>query len=219
MVMSKGVKFVLALLLIPFCIGSVKALGHVLDAMGRAELVWVALLAGAACWLVIFLMLPKPMRVYVIGHEVTHVLWAWLFGGRVKRFRASARGGQVVVTRNNFLITLSPYFCPLYVIVVVVLFALGHLCFGWERYLVWLHLVVGAAYAFHLTLTWQILQTRKSDITSQGYVFSAVVIFLGNVLVLLLGLPLLTSHVSVMTSLGWWITESGQVVLRWRSLF
>ena len=52
----------------------------------------------------------------------------------------------------------------------------------------------GAAYAFHITLTWQILKTRQTDITSQGCLFSAVVIFLGNALVLLLALPVLTGQ-------------------------
>jgi len=32
----------------------------------------VPLLAGAACWVVIFLLLPKPMWIYVFGHELTH---------------------------------------------------------------------------------------------------------------------------------------------------
>jgi hypothetical protein len=46
-----------------------------------------------------------------------------------------------------------------------------------------------------VTLTFHVLQTQQSDITSQGYLFSAVVIFLGNVCVLLFGIPLLTAKV------------------------
>jgi hypothetical protein len=60
------------------------------------------------------------------------------------------------------------------------------------------------------------LQTRQSDITSQGYFFSGVIIFLGNIAVLLLGIPLLTARVSVLTSLGWWLHESGGMLLRLR---
>jgi hypothetical protein len=52
-------------------------------------------------------------------------------------------------------------------------------------------MLLGAAYAFHLTLTWHALQTEQTDVTSQGHFFSAVIIWLGNVAVLLLGLPLL----------------------------
>src|SRR6266404_2956380 len=104
--MPKWGKTIIAILLLPLCLGAAKALYLVMraSASGRADLVWVPLLAGAACWLVIFLMLPKPMWVYVVGHELTHALWTWLFGGRVRKFKASSEGGEVVISKNNFLI-------------------------------------------------------------------------------------------------------------------
>jgi hypothetical protein len=93
-------------------------------------------------------------------------------------------------------------------------FLAGHLIWGWENFFVWFHLFVGAAYSFHVTLTAQILKIQQSDITSQGYLFSAVVIFLGNVLVLLVGLPLLTAKVDLLTMLGWWLEHIGLVLHR-----
>ncbi|MBC8095003.1 MAG: hypothetical protein H7Y43_04250, partial [Akkermansiaceae bacterium] len=51
-----------------------------------------------------------------------------------------------------------------------------------------------------------------SDITSQGYLFSAIVIFLGNILVLLIGLPLLTAKVDLTTMFGWWFENTGLVI-------
>lgn len=207
--MPKWAKTILALLLLPLCAGALPTLGRVLRAAGQAETLWVAALAGAACWLAVFLLLPKPMRVYVFGHELTHALWTWAFGGKVKRFKVTDQGGHVVVTKSNFVIALAPYFFPLYVVLVGLLFLLGHLLWGWTEYLVWFHLLLGAAYSFHVTLTLHILQTRQSDITSQGYLFSAVIIFLGNIGVLLVGVPLLTANVSVWKALGWWLAESG----------
>src|SRR5437588_5106427 len=124
--MPKWVKTIIALLLLPACIGATEALWLVLQKSGDATTIWVATLSGAACWVVIYLLLPKPMWVYVFGHELTHVVWAWLFGGRVKRFRTSSRGGHVVVTKSNFLIALAPYFFPIYALLVVVAFAAGH---------------------------------------------------------------------------------------------
>lgn len=206
--MPKWLKFFCALLLLPFCAGAAIALPRVLSHTGRADTIWVALLGGAGCWLAVFFLLPKPMRLYVFGHELTHVLWTWLFGGRVKKFKAGASGGYVVVTKNNFLIALAPYFFPVYVALTLFLFGLGHWLWGWARYMVFCHLLIGAAYAFHLTLTCHILQTRQTDITSQGYLFSAVVIFLGNILVLLIGIPLLTAAVSIHSALRQWWDES-----------
>src|SRR5881396_2023394 len=137
--MPKWGKTIIAILLLPFCIGAVKALWRVLGATGKADTCWVAMLAGAACWVVIFLLLPKPMRIYVFGHELTHAVWTWVFGGKVKRFKVSASGGHVVVTKTNFLIALAPYFFPLYVALIVLIFVVGHVIWGWTPYLVWFH--------------------------------------------------------------------------------
>jgi len=200
------------------CAGAAMALGRVLRASYGADTVWVPFLAGAACWLVIFLLLPRPMWIYVFGHELTHALWAWLFGGRVKKMKVTSEGGHVVVSKTNFLIVLAPYFFPLYAVLVILVFAIGHWIWDWRGYLVWFHLAVGAAYAFHVTLTWQALKTRQTDITSQGYLFSAVIIFLGNVSVLLFGVPLLTAKVSLLNALGWWLGGTGEIfnqLARW----
>ncbi len=169
------------------------------------------LLAGAACWVVVFLLLPKPMWIYVFGHELTHALWTWLFGGQVKKMKVRSSGGHVVISKTNFVIALAPYFFPLYAVIVIGVFALGNLVWNWHDYRVYFHLLVGAAYAFHVSLTFHVLQTRQSDITSQGYLFSAVVIFLGNVCALLFGIPLLTARVGMLNALGWWAESTGMI--------
>jgi hypothetical protein len=161
--------------------------------------------------MVIFWLLPKPMWIYVFGHELTHALWTWLFGGEVKRMKVTSKGGHVLISKTNFLIALAPYFFPLYAVMVIALFALGNLFWNWHGYLVWFHLLLGAAYGFHVTLTFHVLQTRQSDITGQGYLFSAVVIFLGNVVVLLFGIPLLTHSPRLFKIFALWSAETGKV--------
>ncbi len=191
----KWIKCLLAVGLLPLCAATTLALGRLLLITGQDDLVWVALLSGAVCWVVVYCLLPKPMLVYVFGHELTHVLWVWLFGGRVDQFKATAKGGHVVVTKANFLVTLAPYFFPLYALLVGGLWAAGNLVWDWSRYRWALHFTVGAAYGFHVTMTRHILRSTQSDITENGYLFSFVVIWLGNLLVLLAGLPLLTATV------------------------
>ena len=207
--MPKWIKFIIAVLLLPICAGAAKALWMVVQRTGGADTTWVPLLAGAACWIVIFVLLPKPMWIYVLGHELTHALWTWLFWGKVKKMKITSKGGHVVISKTNFVIALAPYFFPLYVVLVIGVFALGHFIWHWP--LVWFHLFAGAAYAFHVTLTLHTLQTQQSDITSQGYLFSAVVIFLGNLSVLLFGIPLLTARVGMLNSLGWWCESTGMI--------
>lgn len=212
--MARWVKVAVAVLLLPLCIGVGETLVRLLRALGGADIVWVPFVAGAACWLVVYYLLPRPMWLYVAGHELTHVVWTWLFAGSVKRIRIGSRGGHVIVTKNNFLITLAPYFFPFYAAVVILVFGLGHLVWGWSEHLAWFHLFLGVAYAFHVTLTVHVLQTRQSDITDQGYLFSAVIIWLGNAGLLLVGLPLLTANVSLATVLGWVLRSTGQVFVR-----
>jgi hypothetical protein len=214
----KWLKLILALLLLPSCLGAARTLWRLLHVSGGAESFWVVFVAGAAVWLVIFLMLPKPMWLYVVGHELTHAVWTWLFGGRVKKFKVGSSGGHVVVTKNNFLISLAPYFFPLYAALVVTLFVTGHLLWNWTAHQIWFHLLLGAAYSFHVTLTGHILRTRQSDITQHGCLFSAVIIFLGNILVLLLGLPVLTRSAGLATVIGWWLQDTGAVWQRLASL-
>ncbi|MFO1487372.1 MAG: hypothetical protein U1F65_02740 [Verrucomicrobiota bacterium] len=207
--MPKWLKFIIALLLLPVCFGAAYALAKVVQTSGSADTTWVPLGAGIACWVVIFFLLPKPMWIYVFGHELTHAIWTWIFGGEVKRMKVTSNGGHVIISKTNFVIGLAPYFFPLYAVIVVAVFAAGHLIWGWTRFLPVFHLCLGAAYAFHVTLTLYTLQTRQSDITDQGYLFSAVVIFLGNILVLLFSIPLLTAKVSVLSALGWWFEGIG----------
>ncbi len=212
-------KFIVGLVLLPVCVGGGLALLKVVQSAGAADTAWVPVLAGAISWLAIYTLLPKPMWVYVFGHEFTHAIWTWLFGGSVKGMKVSANGGHVYVTKDNFLITLAPYFFPLYALSVAGLYVLGSRLWGWSGAvpLGAFHILLGAAYAFHITLTWHILQTRQPDITSQGRLFSAVIIFLGNLLVLLLAVPLLTERTTFAEVFDWW-RESLAEMARWASL-
>lgn len=203
-----------ALLLVPSCVGAARVLFRVVSASDGLATFWLPFLCGVACWVVIFWLLPRPMWLYVFGHELTHALATWLCGGRVRRMRVTSRGGHVLVSKANWWVTLAPYFVPIYVILVLAGYGLGHLFWGWGRHPEWLYLLLGAAYAFHLTLTCQVLsQTRQTDITSQGVLFSGVIIVLGNLIVPMLGLPLLTGVAPLGTVLAWWWQETARVWL------
>ena len=72
--------------------------------------------AGMILFVILYLITPQNvlMYVYVFGHEVTHALWAKLFGGRVAdHFHVSLEGGHVLTDRVNTWIALAPYFFPI----------------------------------------------------------------------------------------------------------
>lgn len=210
--MGKLIKMLVGVLLLPLCIGAALALWRLLPALGRADTVWIPLAAGAAVWLLIYIVFPRPMWLYVFGHELTHAVWTWCLGGRVRNIKVSSEGGHVMTSKTNFFVALAPYFFPFYVVLVVVLFLLARLVLPWDRLEDWFFGGLGAAYAFHLTLTGHILKTRQSDITEHGYIFSTVIIFLGNVCVLLLSIPLLTSTPTIPTAFSWCWEETFRVI-------
>ena len=220
MVPTKWVKFIVALFLLPICAILSQTFFTSFARATVSERLWAGVefwffSLGAVLWLIAFFGLPRPIVLYVFGHELTHALWVWLMGGRVSRFKVGREGGHILTDKNNFLIALAPYFFPLYAVMVVAFFCVGNWFWRWQPYMVWFHLLLGASYGFHLTLTWHILKSSQSDITEQGYLFSAVVIFLGNAVILLLAIPLLTGRVPVLGALRWWGEDT---VLVWRFL-
>ncbi len=217
--MPKWLKSVVAVLLLPLCVGATQAVGQVVQAGSAADRFWVALVAGVACWVVVYTLLPRPMRLYVLGHELTHALVAWFSGRKVRRIRVGRTSGSVAVERANWAITLAPYFVPFYAALVVLVFSVGNLFLGWEPFVAWFHLLLGAAYAFHVTFTAHALSTPQSDLAQEGTFFALVVIWLGNVLVLLLAVPLLTAGVGVLTALSWWLHDTGRVLTWLHRLF
>ena len=83
---------------------------------------------GAALWTLWFcgsiwaLGEPRPLRFYVFGHELTHAIWVWLMGGKVREFRVSRDGGHILTDTHNFWIALAPYFYPIYSLAVIILY-------------------------------------------------------------------------------------------------
>jgi len=199
----RPVRWLVAALLTPIAIGLSWAVRDIILTSGRATSFWVALGAGTSVWLVIFFSLPRPMWLYVVGHELTHALWALLFGGRVKAFKASRTGGHVVLTKTNSFVALAPYFFPLYSVLWSLLFLLLAWFFGWKGHAFWFHFGVGMTYTFHLTLTATILRIRQPDLDGEGWLFSGVMIWLMHAGVLLLALPMLTGNPAPATAFGW----------------
>lgn len=210
--LQRLIRWLIALALVPLGLGGSWALLEVLLGSAAALDFWLALLGGIACWLLVFVWLPKPLWLYVVGHELTHAVWAWLFGGRVKSLKASTQGGHVILSKTNLLIALSPYFFPLYSIIWALLFFALQWLLPRTNLALGFHFGLGVTYAFHLTLTAHILRNRQPDIIGEGRIFSAVIIWLGNILVLLIAVPLLTGKVTLLAAFALALERTGQVI-------
>jgi hypothetical protein len=202
MIPSRWLKFVIALFLLPTCAVLTQtfftsfARAAVTQRLWAGEEFWFFSL-GALLWLIAFFGLPKPVLVYVFGHELTHALWVWIMGGRVSKFRVSREGGHIITDRNNFWIALAPYFFPIYSILAIGLYGLTSLFLNVQPYGRLLYAAIGVTWAFHLTFSVWMIGKNQSDLRDQGTFFSLVVIYLMNLLLLCVMLVLAASQITL----------------------
>lgn len=172
----------LGVLLVPACVAATVVFGRGVFPVLFQE-IWF--LAGLFAYLLLLGIFQQPIRTYIFGHELTHVLWVWIFGGRVEGFKAAARGGEVKTTRSNFLIFLAPYFFPLYSALAIGIYLLLGLFWALPpAALRYLSFALGFTWAFHLTLTIYVIVQGQPDIWAAGRVFSFPFIYLVNVVIL-----------------------------------
>ena len=143
-----------------------------------------ALPIGFFLWVILFFLLPRPVRTYVLGHELTHALWALMMGGRIGKIKVGESGGHVELSKTNVLITLAPYFFPFYTFIVITAYYLLGFAVEVEPYRMWGLAAVGLTWAFHITFTISMLSERQPDIQEHGRLFSYAVIYSANVLLI-----------------------------------
>jgi len=147
---------------------------------------------GAVLWLIAFFGLPRPLVIYVFGHELTHAIWVWLMGGRVSAFKVGAEGGYILTNKQNVWIALAPYFYPIYSVAVVILYFAASFFWDVAPHTRWLFLALGVTWCFHITFTLWMIPKGQSDLTYHGTFYSLVIIYLMNLL-LLTALVILTA--------------------------
>ncbi len=178
--MKKTLSILFGIALVPFCIGFTWQLGMTVSGIRYRPDLPYFFAAGSLVYITLHVLFRKPILTYVFGHELTHALFAVLFGGSVKSFHASERGGRVTITKSNVIITLAPYFFPLYTFIALLLYGTA-VAAGLQGAVGWTVFLAGATFAFHLVLTAVFLQTEQSDVSEYGTIFSFPLIYLFNV--------------------------------------
>nr|MBA2269481.1 hypothetical protein [Chthoniobacterales bacterium] len=201
MVPVRWVKFVVAIFLLPVCavlsvtFFTVFTRAAVDQQFWAGEEFWFFSL-GCVLWLIAFFGLPRPLVIYIFGHELTHAVWVWLMGGRVSQFRVGRDGGYIITDRNNFWIALAPYFYPLYSIIALAVYGLFSLITDVQPFGRLLYGVIGVTWAFHFTFTCWMIPKSQTDLTDHGTFFSLVVIYLMNLLLLSAMLVIASAEIS-----------------------
>lgn len=126
------------------------------------------------------------LYLYVLGHELTHAVFVFLHRGKVTDFYVSTSGGYITTNKTNLLIALSPYFVPLWSIAVVIAHFLLRLWLGPSQQMDrLLYAAVGLTWTFHFVWTLWMIPRDQPDLKENGTFLSLIVIYLGNLAVLI----------------------------------
>ena len=175
---------------------------------------------GAAIWVLAFFGgiwvfgEPRPVRVYVFGHELTHAIWVWAMGGRVRQFEVRRAGGFIVTDTHNFWIALAPYFYPLYSIAIIFFYGLVSLFYDLAPYTSVLFGLLGLTWAFHFSFTLWMIPKGQTDLSYHGTFFSLVIIYLMNLLVLS-GLLIVAAPEVTIAAFGRDLLENAEDLSAW----
>lgn len=189
-------RWLIGLVLLPMCWGFIRALADSLVTAagggGGFSAEAVALLGGMAAFALAWATLSHPVRMYVLGHELTHALWGLIFGARPSDVKVSESGGSVKLSKSNFVITLAPYFFPFYTFIVIVVALITYAFLRPLPFLPFWMFLIGFTWAFHVLFTLETLMQRQPDVKLYGRVFSWAVILLVNVGLVLIWLAATT---------------------------
>lgn len=183
-IFRKAIYFLIGLLLLPACAAVACSTFRQVAQSGDFRGSIVFFLIGFTSYLTFFVAFRKPLRPYLLGHELTHALWVVLFRGKVREIRLSEKRGQVKATKLNTLIALAPYFFPFYTVLVVAAYGIASLWITFGIYHRLVLFAIGFTWSFHLLLNLYMLQRGQEDLRVSGRFFSLVVILLLNLIVL-----------------------------------
>lgn len=200
--MWKFIKMLIGIGLLPLCwavsVSVYQLYQNSIETVASSNLEVWAFPIGFLLWVILFFLLPRPFRTYVLGHELTHALWALMMGGRIGKMKVGKSGGHVELSKTNFLITLAPYFFPFYTFIVIAIYYLLGFVIDLEPHRIWGLAAVGLTWAFHVTFTISMLSAQQPDIQEHGRLFSYAVIYSANVLLIglwmvMIGSPKITT--------------------------
>jgi len=180
----RGLYVLIGILLLPSCLAVAYSTIWQIIHSGDFGQTIIFFFMGCASYLTFFIAFRKPVRTYILGHELTHALWVFLFRGKVHEIRLSGKQGRIKATKRNILIALAPYFFPLYTILLIVACSLASRWITFGRYYRLVVFAIGFTWSFHLLLNIFILRLEQEDLKISGGFFSLITIFLLNVIVL-----------------------------------
>ena len=189
------VKLAVAILSVPLAIGVSLAFYKNLILISELSGSLKYFLWGIGSYVALHLLFYRPTYLYVLCHEAVHARISWIFGGKIKSFKVSDKGGSVSTTKSNVVVELSPYFVPIYAIIISVIYFIIASSYNINGAI--FIFLIGFALAFHMVSTIEVMKIRQPDIVKSGYFFSIVMVFVLNIVVISVMFGLLFSSFSL----------------------
>jgi hypothetical protein len=209
-------KTIIAVLLVPILIGTFKSFYAQISNISLFGDSFRFLERGVMVYLLFHVFVAKPIYAYVLGHEFVHVLATWLSGGKIVAFNVTPSGGSVVTSKTNFFIELSPYFVPMYTVLLgFIYFLLNIMGISIPHKAYLFVFLVGVTLAFHFVMTSEVLKIEQPDILKSGFLFSLIVIFTFNLIVVMAFFTPLFDSVSFVTFIKRAAAESWSTYELW----
>ena len=178
----KVIKFVVGLISMPIMVAVTNAFyGNII---GVSELSGILkyFMWGVGAYIGLHLLFYKPTFIYVLGHEAVHAITAWTMGGKINSFKVSKEGGNVSTTKTNAVIELSPYFIPIYAIILMAAYFL--ISYSYKINGSVFIFLIGFAVALHVVMTIEVMKIRQPDMMKSGYLFSIVLVYVLNIIII-----------------------------------
>lgn len=179
--MSRLFKLLLSPLWLPLLwvtgAGFWRYIGHA-PPTGRRELFF---LGGLLLYFILLLLSRNRGRsfAHTFEHEMTHLVVGMLFLKSPSKFKVGKHEGETYLSGSNFVISLAPYFLPLWAMIPLLLLPLLNPAGTYGALA-----LLGFLYGLHLYSTIHEFGFYQPDIKEHGRIFSLLCVFTLNVVML-----------------------------------
>jgi hypothetical protein len=182
--MMRIVKLIVGILAIPVMFGVTYAFYTNIVTVSQLSGILSYFVWGIVSYVFLHLLFYKPTFFYVLGHEAVHAAFAWVLGGKISSFTVNKEGGSVSTDKSNTFIELSPYFVPIYAIILMAIYFV--ISYSYKINGAAFVYLIGFALAFHVVMTIEVMKVKQPDILKSGYLFSIVFVYVLNIIIIAL---------------------------------
>ncbi len=183
--LKKAIHVILAILFLPVCFSVGLILYEEIGGINRLSSNQLYFFYGCIFYLIFHILVFKPERIYIFGHEMMHAIATILSGGKVSSFNVSKSGGSIRANKSNVFISLAPYLFPFYTILASIIYFISvHFRKDFLGFSKPFLFIVGFTLMFHIVLTVDFLKIKQTDLLGTGYIFSIELIFFANLLII-----------------------------------